>query len=423
MRRVLGLLMAAAVTVGISWWLAGLPGEVLISVAGLVVETRSGIAVLAAVLLLAVLFIAMWLLLAVLHIPRNLRRWRARRRRDTGDAAVTTALVTLAAAEPDAARAAARRARDLLGDTPQTLLLDAEANRLAGRDGEAAAIYRRMESREDAAFLGLRGLFRQAMAREDWAAAAAIAGRAAKARPGGAWLREERLALAARIGDWEQAQGLAEPGPPRLAFATAAAQAAASPDRVLVLAKRAWKLERGFTPAALIYAAALRSAGREGKAQSVLAEAWREFPHPALAESALAPLTDTMARMAAATKLGAGAAEHGETHFLLAHTALDAGLTGEARRHIAAARAAGLAQKRLFLLIAALEAAEHGGAAAGQAAQRDALLQAAAAEPDPAWHCDACGTAHPEWHPACPACHAAGRLRWGGPPRVALPAG
>ncbi len=418
MRRVLALLASACVTVALAWWLAGLPGEITISVAGLAIETRTGIGVLGAVLLLVMLLVVLRLMLAVLHIPRALRARRARRRREKGEDAVTTALVTLAAAEPDAARAAARRAREFLGDTPQTLLLDAEAHRLAGRDGEAAAIYRRMEARADAAFLGLRGLFRQAMAREDWTEASDIARRAAKARPGGAWLREERLALAARIGDWDQAQGLAEPGPPRLAFATAAAQAATSPDRALMLAKRAWKLERGFTPAALAYATALRAAGRESKAQSVLAEAWRDFPHPDLAELALAPVTDKMARMASATKLSAGAAGHVETHFLLARTALDAGLTGEARRHLQAAQAGGLAQKRVFLLLAALEAAEHGGDAA---AQREALLRAAAAEPDPAWHCDACGAAHGEWHPACPACHVAGRLRWGGPPRVALP--
>ncbi len=422
MRRVLGLLAVAAVTLGIAWWLAGLPGEISIAIAGFAIETRTGIGVLGAAILLAALLLGLRLMLAILHIPRSLRAWRARRRRERGEAAVTTALVSLAAAEPEAARTAARQARDSLGDTPQTLLLAAEASRLAGRDGEAEAIYRRMEGQADAAFLGLRGLFRQAMAREDWSEAADIARRAAKLRPGGAWMREERLALAARIGDWEQAQGLADGAPLRLAFATAAALSATSPDRELTLAKRAWKLERGFTPAALAYAAALRAAGRESKALSVLAEAWREFPHPALAELALAPVSEAMARMAAATKLSAGAPQHAETHFLLARTALDAGLTGEARRHLAAAQGAGLAQKRVFLLLAALEAAEHGGDAAGQAAQRDALLRAASAEPDSAWHCDACGTAHAAWHPACPSCHAAGRLRWGGPPRLALAA-
>ena len=422
MRRLLLLLATAAIVLATAWWLANLPGHVTLQLAGFTIETRAGLAVLGAAILLTLVIVALRLLLAVLNLPARLRAWRARRRRAKGEAAITAALVGLAAAEPQAARAAAAQARNALGDTPQILLLVAEANRLAGRDAEASAIYRQMATLDGAAFLGLRGLFRLALAREDWAEAAALARRAEAAHPGGAWLRDERLALAARTGDWEQAQALAETPPLRLAFATAAAQSAADPDRALTLAKRAWKQDRGFAPAALAYAGALRGQGKENRAQSVLAEAWTELPHPALADLALAPLHDPMARVAAATRLVAGAPGHIESHFLLACATLAAGLTGEARRHAAAARAGGLAQKRLFFLLAELEAAEHGNTPASQQAQRDALRAAAAAEPDPAWHCDTCGTAQPTWDPACPACHAAGRLRWGGAPRLMLAA-
>ena len=82
--------------------------------------------------------------------------------------------------------------------------------------------------------------------------------------------------------------------------------------------------------------------------------------------------------------------------------------TGEAHRHVDAAREGGLDQRRTHLLLADIAEAE-----GNEPAQRDALRSAAMASPDPAWRCEACGTALGGWHPACPACHTAGRVRWG----------
>ena len=419
MRRVLSLLVVAALAVALAWWIAALPGRVSFGVAGLIIEAKAGVALIGGLVLLAIILTVFRLLLGLLALPRRLRDWRAARRRRRGDAAVTAALLALAAADPAAARSHARRARDLLGDSAQTLLLDAEAARLAQRDGEAEAIYRRMADRPDAAFIGLRGLFRQAIGREDWTAAADLARRAEAAHPGAAWLREERTALAVRTGDWAQARALAAPAD-RIAYATAEAQAHIDPDQALALAKRAWTQERGFVPAALAYAERLRAAGKETRAQAVLTECWTQSPHPDLATSALAFTPNGLPQMAIATRLTAGAASHPESHFLLARVALAAGLTGEARRHAEAAHRAGMNQKRLWLLRADLERQTHGETPESQAAQRDALLHAAAADPDPAWRCETCGATHANWHPACPACHAPGRLAWGGKPTATL---
>jgi HemY protein len=99
-------------------------------------------------------------------------------------------------------------------------------------------------------------------------------------------------------------------------------------------------------------------------------------------------------------------------------------LTGEARRHAEAARDAGLNQRRLWLLLADIEEADHGDSEAGRLAQRDALRRAASADPDPTWRCTVCHTQQPVWHPACPACATAGGLRWSsvGPGAYPVPA-
>src|SRR6185295_9129471 len=101
-----------------------------------------------------------------------------------------------------------RKARGLLGDTPQTLLLAAEAERLSGREEAAAETFRLLAGRSDARFLGLRGLLRQAMQKGDWAAAQALAREAEAVQPGAAWLREERAQLALQTRDWREALAL-----------------------------------------------------------------------------------------------------------------------------------------------------------------------------------------------------------------------
>ena len=295
-----------------------------------------------------------------MFLPETVRRWRTGRRRQSGDLAVTRTLVALAAGDTGDARREAARARRLLGDTPQVLLLAAEAGRLSGRESEAEAAFRALAEREESAFLGLRGLLRQAMARKDWEQAAVLARQAEAAHPGAAWLRGERSQLAMRVGSWSEALALADPDAPKAALATAAAQAETDPTHGLRLAKQAWTEDPSLAPAALAYARRLRDAGRESRAQDVLRKTWSAAPHPDIGEMALAPHTDPLARVQEAKRLAQENPDHPETHLLLAQASLGAGLIGEARHQAEAARAAGLNDRRLWMLLADLEETERG---------------------------------------------------------------
>jgi HemY protein len=422
MRRVLRILLVAIVVTAVVWWLASLPGEFDASLAGWRVSAPAPLALLGLALFVYLVHLLLRLLAGLWHLPRRLRFWRGEKARATGERAVSACLLALAAGEAAPARRTARRARRLLGDTPQTLLLAAEAARLADDDLEAERLYTLMSERPDAAFLGLRGLFRQAMAREDWNAAADFARRAEIVHPGGSWLRTERAGLAVRLGDWQQALALAGPGAPEADFAAAAAEAEGDPVQAGRLARRAWKANPALTPAALAYAAVLRRSGHEKRALALLRRAWSLSPHPDLAAFALAGVTEWQARLKRAEWLVVKQPNHPESHFLLAREMLAAGLTGPARGHVEAARASGMNERRLWLLLADIEAAERGDSEEGRLAQRDALRAAANADPDPAWRCRRCGTVHPRWQPACPACHAVGEIRWGAPQRVLLAA-
>jgi HemY protein len=419
MRRVMLVLLVALVVLALAWGLAGLPGRVTGEVGDISFEAATPVAALALVLAFILLYALIRLIVVAIRLPRVLRERQAIRRRRAGDAAVTRALLALAAGEKGDARREAARARRMLGDTPQTLLLAAQAGRLAGRDDEAEAGFRALAARDDAAFLGLRGLLRQAIEREDWPEAASLARKAEAVQPGATWLRQERARLAVRAGDWSDALALADADAPKAALATAAAEAEADPARALRLAKQAWQDDPSLAPASLAYARRLRASGRESRALATIRHSWSIAPHPDLAVFALAPVQDGLGRMQAVQRLTEANPDHAESRLLLARTALEAGLTGEARRHAEAAVSAGVNQRRLWLLLAEIEEVEGGDTEEGRLAQRDALRHAATADPDPQWRCSACHTAHASWHPSCPHCFTVGSLRWNTQPVVA----
>lgn len=419
MRRILMAVVVAALTIAIAWWIAGLSGSVSATISGLTIETKTSVAFVGLAILVLLLYAVLRFAGALLGLPRRLGQWRARRRREAGEQAVTRTLVSLAAGNANAARSEAARARRLLGDTAQTLLHAAEAARLAGHEEEAAILFRMLSEREDAGFIGLRGLFRQAMARQDWAGAAVLARRAEVLYPSASWLRAERSELAIRTGNWQQAIALAGPGAPTATFAVAAAEAEPDLSRGLRMARRAWKDHPGFLPAILAYVRRLRESGREAKAQDVIRTAWKTDPHPDLAAVALSTTADPALQLKDAARLAQAYPGHPESLFLLARLELATGQLAEARAHAEAAKAGGLNQQRLWKLLADIDAASQ-GADGVLNPQLDTLRLATAAEADPGWRCEACGTGLDAWRPACPVCHVPGRISWGSTSRPRL---
>jgi HemY protein len=412
MLKVILFLLAGAVIVALAWGIAGIPGHFSAAVGNLAIETSTPVAILMLVALIAAILIVLRILRALIGIPRTGVDWRRRHRLALGERAVTRVLLALAAGEQGTARKEARRARHLLGDSPQTLLLVAEASRLSGREDEAEEAFRALANHKDASFLGLRGLLRQAVDRRDWPEALVIAKQAEAAHPGTVWLRQQRAELALQTENWSEALDLIGPDARRTTYYVAAAEAEADSARALSFARQAWKQDSKFAPAALAYASRLRAAGNEKRAQSCIAEAWKLAPHPDLANFALSLEPDELARARAAKRLVSGNPKHIESRILQAQVALDAGLTGEARRQIEAAEAEGLHQRRLCLLLAEVEEQERGNTEAGRLAQRDALRRAATAEPDPHWQCTNCHTVHQAWHPKCGACGSVATIEW-----------
>ena len=415
MRHLLRVLVLAVLVLGAGWFVATLPGQVAISFG----RYAFAASVPVTLLLVAVLFGAMYLLLrligGVFTLPRRLRRARMARGRRLGDIAITRTLVALAAGDGAVARTESARARRLLGDQPYTLLLTAQAAHLNGREDEADEAFRLLAARDDAGFLGLRGLLRQAMRRGDWDGAAALAQRAEAVHPGAAWLRGTRAELALRTGAWHDALRLSvsedDSGLVRPALAAAASEQTEDREEGRRLARQAFEADPTLTPAALAYVARLREFGIERKATDVLRRAWTANPHPNLADAYLVGVTDPLLRVQSAARLVKSNPDHLESRLLLARLSLDANLPGEARRHIQAARTDGANQRRVWRLLSAVAAQDGTDPEA-------ALHGLAEADPDPTWHCTACHAPQPRWTPVCPNCGAAGRVAWASVGRV-----
>ncbi len=412
MRRVVLFLIVLAAVVAGAWLLSGVTGHVTATVGSLTVDTSASVAIMGAIAFIAVVVILLRILARLFSMPRASVLWRRNRRERSGDTSVTRVLVALAAGDEKVARKHARRARQLLGDDPQVLLLLAEANRLAGREDEAEEAFSALAKQKDARFLGLRGLLRQAVDRQDWTKALALANQAEAAHPGTNWLRQQRADLALQADNWSEALDLIGTDARRPDHYIAAAEAEPDSARALDYAKQAWKADPKFPPAVLAYARRLRASGNEKKARGYVTEAWAAAPHPDLAEFILSLEPDNAGRLRAAKTLIQRNAKHPESRILLARASLDAGMLSEARAAAEAAQADGINQRRLWLLIAEIEELERGDTEAGRLAQRNALREAASADADPHWQCTNCRTDLSSWQAKCPSCGRVATVQW-----------
>ncbi|UPY37622.1 heme biosynthesis HemY N-terminal domain-containing protein [Sediminicoccus sp. KRV36] len=416
MRLVLKLLLVLLAGFASVMWLAELGGSVEIRLADLWI----GMPLAAAILALIGGFL---LLHGLLRLWSWLLAWPERRRlrlhlehRAEADLALTRGLVALAAGRPDAARIEVARARRLMGDTPQLLLLAAEAARAEGDEPAATLAFEALAAQPEARFLGLRGLLRQAEARGDWDAARDIAAEAQAKEPEAEWLRAERSEVARRREDWSEALALSGADAPRAALSLAAARQEGDPVRAGELERQAFLAEPGFTPAVLAHANRLLDAGHPRRARGVLQQGWNAAPHPDIAEALLALETDRIRRVRLVDELTRQTMAHPESRLLRARVALDAGLTGRARHELTLWRETGQADRRCYALLGEVERAEHGPDAARE---REAgwLREAAQAPLEPVWRCGHCGAEHNAWKPLCQACGTAGAIVWSGAAR------
>ena len=398
-------------------------------------EMRTTVARLA--LLVAAAFLVLMIVVGLLNLAlRGPARYKGRlreRRQEKGYEELTRGLVAVAAGDAQEARRKARKADHLLGHPPLTMLLVAQAAQLDGDREAALRQFSEMLEHPETEFLGLRGLMVEALRRGDETAARGFAERAHALRPDAAWAADALFALQGRAGDWLAAQKTLEQARDRRAIDASgsrrrrgvvlterARQALAGLDRedALRLAREAHGDAPDLVAATALLARLLIEQEKLKQAAKVIEKSWAATPHPELAQLYRASdRDDAVSAYRRMGKLVELAPEAPESHLAAARAALDAALTGEARRHLEAVAAAPLDHHTARLWAELEEADGHGERA------REWLARAAEAEGDPVWHCGQCLHVAPAWQAICVQCGAFDAIGWGRPGRQEIEPG
>ncbi|WP_425410663.1 heme biosynthesis protein HemY [Hyphococcus sp.] len=229
-------------------------------------------------------------------LPGKIRAKDAAAKRERGIAALTRGLEAVAVGDGDDATHHARIARRHLEDVSLTRLLTAQAAQLSGDREASKQSFSAMLEAPETEFLGLKGLYAQAMAEGDHEAARGYAERAFRLRPNASWAFQSVFDLGLERGAWrETREALAQARKnnivdsdradrARAALLTADAYTVRETDTAAALAEleAALKLAPDLSPAALLAAELYAADGKKGKAARTIEAAFTGSAHPAL---------------------------------------------------------------------------------------------------------------------------------------------
>jgi HemY protein len=392
-------------------WLADRPGGIVLLWQGQEIRTSLMVAVLALVLLFLAIGFVGALIRWIVSRPQSLGHFIGARRRDRGYRALTRGMIAVGAGDVRAARRAAQESQSLLGKEPLVLLLSAQAAQIAGDAGAARSAFESLSAEHDTRVLGLHGLFVEARRQGEHAAARAFAEEAVRIQPKIAWAGTALFEYQSRAGDWQSALAtlgsnteakLIDKDASRrnravLDTARAMELEGGEPDEARALALEAHKLAPDLVPAATTAARLFARAGDYRRATRILETAWKENPHPELAQAyaAVRPGDSVRDRLKRVQRLAELRANNIEGVIAVARAAIDAHEWQVARDALGGMMRANPTE-RVCLLMAEIEAGEHGD----QGRVRQWLTRALSAPRDPVWTAD--GQVFEHWAPISP---------------------
>lgn len=240
-------------------------------------------------------------LLWILAAPQRAARARAENRRRQANEALTQGFVAAAAGEGAEARRLAAKAAELADETPGLVrVLAAQAAEAAGDASAAAAAYTAMLGLPEMRLAGLKGLMQLSLQTGDRAGGLAYAEQAYGQTRSALWAWRALLEARLEAADWDAALDLVKSALDRkivspivaeraraalLAALAAKLEHAPEPKaraQALDHAVDAAKLQPGFAPGVVMAARLLAQDGKLGRAETLIEQAWKAAPHPAL---------------------------------------------------------------------------------------------------------------------------------------------
>jgi HemY protein len=350
-RAGLFVLLVAAVAVTILA-LTGDAGRATVVWLGWRADMTAAVAALIVLFSALVAAIAWRTVLWILAAPERAQRRRAELRRRQGNEVLTRGFLAVAAGDGSEARRLALKAADLADEAPGLVrVLAAQAAEATGDPAAIHAAYGAMLGFPDMRLAAHRGLMQLALSQGDRATALRHAqeayGEARTARWAWRVLLEDRL----ERGEWDGALDLVKGALSRKVvsplvadraraalLAALAAQLEHAPEpraraEALDRAVEAARLQPGFAPGVVMAARLLAQEGKANRAASMLENAWKAAPHPALFLAYRDLRTDETpkARAARLRDLAGQNPRHRESRILFVEQALIAGDPAGAR--------------------------------------------------------------------------------------------
>jgi HemY protein len=371
-----------------------------------------------------IIVVGIWLLGLVLRAPWKIAGRQSRSRRERGQHAISMGLVAIAAGDREEARRQSKRAAQLVPDQPLATLLAAQTAQLEGDEQAAHSYFTKLAETPNTAFLGLRGLWMQAMKDGRTREALHFVEQAHAEQPNAAWVLEAQLTLQARLGQWDAASQSLETlakhklrAPEKAKEARAlinversraaanAEDTAAALDAALV----AYKANPALVPAVAQLALMQIASNRRGRAEKVLKDAWRAAPHPMLVESFRGVVSTVSAdkQLDLARSLASLNPNAADSHIMVARFAMAAEQWNAAEEALAP-----LTRRNPSVRVCHLMAEIEADGRNNREAARDWLARAASAAPDEAWVCSESGAVQSNWSAVCQASQLFGTLEW-----------
>lgn len=424
MFRLFAFLFVAVLVTVAAVWIAEQSGDVRLVWRGYLIESTVSVFFGIVVLIVISATLIFKLTQSILGFPSALMKSRKERAEARGYKALMRGMVAVAAGDVSAAKVQSKRAESLNIAKPLRLLLAAQCAQLAGDERAAADSFRAMLSEPESEFLGLRGLFVQALRRGKVDTALGLARRAYKINPKSDWVLKNLIELETTTENWSAAEKSLRTAERRRVIDSNHAQKR----RALILYQRAQlafeendrkrarnmvlravRLRPDFIPAVKLAAKLLVSDRKLKKAKSLVKRGWELLRHPDLANLyvEISKPSTPIERLKILDTLVSSFSNDPEALLVTAEAALDASLWGTVRERLGRALD-GDPDQRIYRLMARLEQLEHeneGGA-------RQWLLQATEAKEQPQWNCQVCGTPSLEWVVQCSSCESIDSLKW-----------
>ncbi|NCT41017.1 MAG: heme biosynthesis protein HemY [Alphaproteobacteria bacterium] len=408
-------LVKAALVIGVLIWLAEQEGNVQIDWMEYTVNVHVGLFLAGLFTLILVSIFIYRVLKTVVDFPASYRYYSQIRAKNKGYRALTQGLTAVAAGDAKAAVKYAEKARSLMPeDKGLPLLLEAQAARLDGREGDAQESFAGLIENKDTSFLGVRGLLQSSMDVGDDRGALALARQALKLHPKQPWILRTVYDLEIALREWSAAEATLK----RAVKASAITKERALNDRVamdLAIAlsaeseglqdvaasqyRAALKLNDRSIPAIVLAAEYYIRQGQTKRAKILIEKAWKRSPHAAMVDvwDQLMPKrnsSDALDRLKWYEKLVKLNGDNARAQVAAGQAACDAALWGEARKYFMAAEAI-RPSKELYKALAVLEDRANND----REAARAWLEKAADVAGERVWICRESGRVYPNWSP------------------------